>query len=261
MKNINKILILIFIISVILYIRYRRSSVMLEKMAYDNFDPRKKIKEIKEIRRSEIAEYIIIAFEGFSSVPYADPPKSNTWSIGYGTFHTTLAELILDRKININSITNNENFKNLDNRTAAEKIKNMPFSEAKNVFKISESTARTMLRIKLDEIEKQIKIKYPNLKITQNMYDALLSFAYNAGIGSLDTLLKGRIRKDNTLNLVAIHDIITFYSFANKKFILALYRRREIERDLFFGQYYEMLDKLKKINALAVENIRKTLGV
>lgn len=70
--------------------------------------------------------------------------------------------------------------------------------------------------------------------ITQNMFDALISFAYNLGAGTLkkSTLLK-KVNANPTDP--TIRDEFLKYVFANKKRLPGLVKRRSAEADLYFS--------------------------
>lgn len=64
------------------------------------------------------------------------------------------------------------------------------------------------------------------LKLNQNQFDALVSFAYNCGVGSLKTLISGR-----TLGQIA--EALLLYNKAGGKTLAGLVRRRKAEKELF----------------------------
>ena len=64
------------------------------------------------------------------------------------------------------------------------------------------------------------------LDLNQNQFDALVSFAYNCGIGNLKKLISGR-------TLPEIADALLLYNKAGGKVLTGLQRRRQAERDLF----------------------------
>lgn len=104
-----------------------------------------------------------------------------------------------------------------------------------NVFKgqvISQSDADAMLIndmykycSQVDECINDGTISFP---LNQNMYDALVSFDYNCGQGSLKTLCGGR-DKDT------VAEKILLYNKASGRELLGLTRRRQAERDLFLS--------------------------
>lgn len=64
------------------------------------------------------------------------------------------------------------------------------------------------------------------LALNQNQFDALVSFAYNCGVGNLRLLTKNR-------TLTQIADAIPRYNKAGGKVLAGLTRRRNAERELF----------------------------
>lgn len=65
-----------------------------------------------------------------------------------------------------------------------------------------------------------------NRSFNQNEFDALVSFTYNCGAGSLQTLCKNRTNAQ-------IADALLLYNKANRKTLEGLTRRRKAERELF----------------------------
>jgi GH24 family phage-related lysozyme (muramidase) len=63
-------------------------------------------------------------------------------------------------------------------------------------------------------------------KLTQNQFDALVSFCYNCGAGNLQKLVKNR-----TLQQIA--DTLPLYNKGGGKVLAGLVRRRKMERELF----------------------------
>lgn len=78
-----------------------------------------------------------------------------------------------------------------------------------------------------DHINRRIR------EIAQNKFDALVSFTYNLGRGSLDksTLLKKVL---NNPNDITIFDEFMKWTYAGGKQLQGLIRRRKAEADLYF---------------------------
>lgn len=93
----------------------------------------------------------------------------------------------------------------------------------------------------------EIAVTKTGLKLNQNQFDALVSFAYNCGEGNLKQLVKNR-------NLDQIADAILLYDKANKVAVPGLTRRRKEERALF-------LDGHKTIDEMAQEVLDDKWGV
>lgn len=136
---------------------------------------------------------LIKQFEGFSSKPYLCPAQ--VWTIGYGS-------------------TRYE-----DGR----------YVTAKDPH-IDEAKAIAIMKVTLKEYESAVN-RYVKVKLNQNQFDALVSFAYNLGNKALlnSTLLK-RINENNFL---AANNEFRKWVFANGIKLQGLVRRREAERILF----------------------------
>ena len=76
-------------------------------------------------------------------------------------------------------------------------------------------------------------VKYENyvnsmhLNLNQNQFDALCSFVYNCGLGSLQTLVRNR-------NIKQIGEALTLYNKAGGKVLAGLTKRRKAEQELYF---------------------------
>lgn len=90
--------------------------------------------------------------------------------------------------------------------------------------KITQAQAENFLKDDLLNYEKAVNNS--GLKLNQNQYDALVSFAYNCGVGSLSTLVKGR-------NLTQIGNALTLYNKASGRVLQGLVNRRKEEKALF----------------------------
>lgn len=97
--------------------------------------------------------------------------------------------------------------------------------------KISEYWAKEYLRQDIDEVEQQVKAL--NVAHTEGQLDALVSFAFNLGIGRLQasTLLK-TIREGGTK--AQIQREFKKWVFAGGKKLKGLEKRREWEAKRFF---------------------------
>jgi len=138
---------------------------------------------------------LIKQFEGFSSKPYLDIALVPT--IGYGTTH-------------------------YDGRAVS-------LSDPE----ISESTATYLLRTQVDETYGKAVNHYVRVPITQNQFDALVSFTYNLGTGSLrsSTLL----RDINHGKIHAADKEFHKWTHANGKVVRGLVARRQKEAELFLA--------------------------
>ena len=97
-------------------------------------------------------------------------------------------------------------------------------ADVKPGMAISAAQAEAYLIADLEKFEKAVnKI---NLKLSQNQFDALVSFTYNCGSGNLNKLVLGR-----TISQIA--DAILLYNKSGGKVLNGLVKRREAERTLF----------------------------
>jgi lysozyme len=137
---------------------------------------------------------LIKEFEGFSDRPYLCPAKK--WTIGYGnTFYPNgLAVKQTDPQI-------------------------------------TRDRAIQLLTVMVDRFAEQVH-KLIKVPITQNQFDALVSLAYNIGIGNFrnSTLLRKLNLKENNAVLTAQ---INRWNRANGQIMAGLTRRRKAEAQLF----------------------------
>lgn len=92
---------------------------------------------------------------------------------------------------------------------------------------ITEADAEKYLQTDLNKCK--IAVNKLRRKFNQNQFDALCSFAYNCGIGNLNTLCKPE------RSLPQIADAMLLYNKASGKVLKGLQRRREAERKLFLS--------------------------
>jgi GH24 family phage-related lysozyme (muramidase) len=69
--------------------------------------------------------------------------------------------------------------------------------------------------------------------LTQNQFDALVSFTYNVGTGNLEKLLRGSKGKDGKLDLKKVALRMKLYDKSNGEIVPGLTRRRRAEAELF----------------------------
>ncbi len=91
---------------------------------------------------------------------------------------------------------------------------------------ISQNEADALLLSDLQRFVKYTNTYTAQLQLKQNQFDALVSFCYNAGPGSLKKLVSGRTLKE-------IADHITDYTKSGGKVLKGLERRRQREKELF----------------------------
>ena len=90
---------------------------------------------------------------------------------------------------------------------------------------ITQAQAEIMLGMDLVKYEQAVD-HYAIFPLSQNQFDALVSFAYNCGVGNLQKLLKGRTAPQ-------VAEAMLKYNKAGGKVLTGLTRRRKAEYDLF----------------------------
>lgn len=90
---------------------------------------------------------------------------------------------------------------------------------------ITQAEAEVLLGIDLKKYEQAVESTTP-FALNQAQFDALVSFAYNCGVGNLKKLVSGRTAPQ-------VADAILKYTKAGGKVLPGLARRRQEERDLF----------------------------
>lgn len=118
---------------------------------------------------------------------------------------------------------------------------------------ITQDKAEEYLKSDLAKYEKAVnKLKYD---FNQNQFDALVSFAYNCGVGNLITLTNNSQRSIETIS-----KMIVCYNKAGGKVLKGLVRRREAEQKLFNTDTYENHNDDKSIYEVACEVIAGRWG-
>lgn len=119
---------------------------------------------------------------------------------------------------------------------------------------ITQKQADDMLKTDLVVYENHVK----SLKREFNQYefDALVSFCYNCGIGSLKTLCKNRTNAQ-------IAEALLLYNKAGGRVLEGLNRRRKAERELFLSGKEQINEKKLpyKVKTTSDLNIRSGAGV
>lgn len=100
---------------------------------------------------------------------------------------------------------------------------------------ISQGFAEELLKADLTKFERNVT-KYAPFAMNQNQFDALVSFAFNCGVGNLKKLVSGR-----TPAQVAVK--IPEYNKAGGKILAGLTRRRQAEKALFLSGGNRVLKK------------------
>jgi len=90
---------------------------------------------------------------------------------------------------------------------------------------ITQAEAEILLGIDLKKYEQAVTASTP-FPLTQNQFDALVSFSYNCGVGNLKKLVNGR-------KAPQVAEAMLNYNKAGGKILAGLTRRRQAEHDLF----------------------------
>lgn len=104
--------------------------------------------------------------------------------------------------------------------------------DVRSGFRIDSEKANSLLKSDIELIESQLNAL--GLKLTQNQYDALVSFTFNVGFNNFrqSTLLaKIRINPDDN----SIMDEFMRWVYAGGKVLIGLQRRRLAEMKLYFS--------------------------
>lgn len=105
--------------------------------------------------------------------------------------------------------------------------------DVKQGQRISEHQAETILDFDLENVAEDVELAVAGLSLTDNEFNALVSFAFNVGVGALrhSTLLK-KLRAGDKQGAA---DQLPRWVKANGKVLPGLVKRREAERALFSG--------------------------
>lgn len=170
-----------------------QADVLIAEAAYEPGAPFDRV-DVNTLSTSQNGINLIKKFEGFRSAAYKDPGSGNLpITIGYGTTR------INGRPIELGTV-------------------------------ITKPQAETFLKIDVLQFEASVK-KLVKVPVSQNEYDALVSFAYNAGAGNLQgsTLLKKLNQKDYD----GASNEFTKWTKAGGKVLPGLVNRRNAEKSVF----------------------------
>lgn len=155
---------------------------------------------------SDKAIAMIKHHEGVRQKPYRCPAK--LWTVGVGhVLYPEHGKLKVDERANL------------------------PLRpEDERIFSMDEVNA--ILRTDLDRFERGVE-KFCPIPLTQGMFDSLVSFAFNCGLGTLQrsTLRQKLLRGDKE----GAADEFLKYSMAGGKVLKGLLNRRNDERALFLS--------------------------
>ena len=102
--------------------------------------------------------------------------------------------------------------------------------DVKEGIEISQHQADVILQVDLYEYEDYIN-KYVQVSLTQNQFDALVSWVYNLGAGNLQSSTMLRVLNEGKYSEVPSQ--MKRWNKAGGKVLRGLVRRREAEADLF----------------------------
>ena len=158
------------------------------------------------MRTGEEGIKLIKHFEGCHYKPYLCPAL--LWTVGYG--HVLYPE---------------------QNRLKLSERKTFPLHTSHN-REWSQEEVDDLLRKDLLRFENGVCRLLPNVSLKQNQFDALVSFSFNLGLGTLQrsTIRSALLRGDEE----AAIDTLLKYCRAGGKILKGLQRRRAAEADLFF---------------------------
>ena len=94
--------------------------------------------------------------------------------------------------------------------------------------KITQIKAEQLLKEDLERYEVAVNALRYHYNLNQNEFDALVSFAFNLGIGNLS-----KLTQNNKRNKGEIADAMLLYNKAGGQVLSGLTKRRKAERDLF----------------------------
>ena len=149
---------------------------------------------------------LIKHFEGCHYKPYLCP--ANLWTIGYGhVLYPEQAKLkLLDRK--------KYELKKQDNR------------------EWSQEEVDDLLKQDLQRFERGV-LRYITVPLKQNEFDALVSFSFNLGLGTLQrSSIRSKLNRGDKEGAI---ETLLKYCRAGGKILKGLQRRRAAEADLFFS--------------------------
>lgn len=118
-------------------------------------------------------------------------------------------------------------------------------------MKITKKKAEDLLKQDLAKFEAGVTAT--GLTLGQNQFDALVSFAYNCGVGNLNKLVLHRTLKE-------IADAMPLYSRAGGRVLAGLQRRRNEERALFLKDSTEQPKPVSTVDTIAREVIAGKWG-
>lgn len=169
------------------------------------------------MKLSKAGEDLMHKYEGFRSKPYLCP--ASVWTIGYGhVLYQEQIRLPVIRKEGYTGMLRNEfPLRPEDNRVWTKTEIDELFRDDVGLFE------RGVLRL------------VPTVSGRQGGFDALVSFAFNAGLGNLQ---RSQIRiKANREDWERAADHLMDWTKGGGKVLAGLVKRRKAERDLFLSGF------------------------
>lgn len=137
----------------------------------------------------------------------------------------------------------------------------------KKGLKITKKEAEAFLREDIEQFENGVN-KYVSVPLTQNQFDALVSFVYNVGLGAFKTSTMRK--KLNTKDYAGAANEFLRWNKSNGVVLTGLIRRRNAEKTLFekttAATYYvvkkgDTLTKIAKMSGVSVKQLVKLNGI
>jgi lysozyme len=168
------------------------------------------------VKLSKAGEDLMHRFEGFRSRPYLCP--AHIWTIGYG--HVLYQEQIRLPMVRV------------EGKNIPMIRKEMPLKPEDNRVWTKEEI-NELFRVDVENFERGVLRLVPGSAGRQGSFDALVSFAFNAGLGNLQ---RSTIRmKANRGDWEGAAEAFMMWTKGGGRVLPGLVRRREAERTLFLS--------------------------
>jgi lysozyme len=169
----------------------------------------------QEVKLSKAGEDLMHRYEGFRSKPYLCP--AHIWTIGYGhvLYQDQIRLPVIRKEGYAGQIRNEYPLKPEDNRVWTKNEIDKLFRDDVALFE------RGVLRL------------VPGVSGRQGSFDALVSFAFNAGLGNLQrSQIRMRANRDDWEGAA---DALMDWTKGGGKVLPGLVKRRQAERSLFLS--------------------------
>jgi lysozyme len=170
----------------------------------------------QEVKLGKAGEDLMHQFEGFRSRPYLCP--AHIWTIGYGhVLYQDQIRLPVVRKEGYTGIIRKE----------------MPLKDEDNRVWTKQEIDE-LFRVDVEHFERGVLRLVPGSAGRQGSFDALVSFAFNAGLGNLQ---RSTIRmKANRSDWEGAAEAFMMWTKGGGRVLPGLVRRRVAERALFLSE-------------------------